>query len=308
MKQYGWFGGYGYGKFLTGSNFLKISICIVNLNAKKYLGTCLNSISRAVGIDTYEIIIVDNNSKDGSPHFIKTNYPKVKLLSNFRNEGYTRAINSAIRVSKGDFLVILNPDSVLEKKSIDTLVKFFSFDHNIGIVGPKVVSDDGSFQQSCRRGLARPGAVFSYFLGLAKRYPKNKKFTGYHLNHLDENHIHEVDGVSGSCMVISRKTIKEVGYFDERYFAYQEDSDYCIRAKNQGFKVFYNPNSVVKHTGGEGGSNSVPMKAIFEWHRSYYRYYFKHFSDDYSLIFNIFYSIVMMGKLIFAEGKYLVRK
>ena len=308
MKQYGWFGDYEYGKFLAGYNFLKLSICIVNLNARKYLSTCLNPISGAVGTYTYEIIIVDNKSIDDSCSFIRTNYPKVNLLINCRNEGYTRAINSAIRVSKGEFLVILNPDSVLEKKSIDTLVRFFSFDNRIGIVGPKVVSDDGSFQQSCRRGLARPGAVFSYFLGLAKRYPKNKKFTGYHLNHLDENEIHEVDGVSGSCMVISRKTIKKIGYFDERYFAYQEDSDFCIRAKKKGFKIYYNPNSIVKHTGGEGGSNSVPMKAIFEWHRSYYRYYFKHFSKDYSLIFNIFYSILMIGKLIFSESKYLVQK
>ena len=175
-------------------------------------------------------------------------------------------------------------------------------------MGPKVISSDGSFQRSCRRGVARPAAVFSYFIGLAKRYPNDQRFTGYHLNHLDENEINEVSGVSGSCMVIRRETLKDIGYFDEQFFAYQEDSDYCLRAKESGWKVYYNPHSIVKHIGGMGGANSVPMKAIFEWHRSYYKYYFKHFADDYSMIFNIFYSIAMAGKLIFAEVKYLIKQ
>jgi GT2 family glycosyltransferase len=109
-------------------------------------------------------------------------------------------------------------------------------------------------------------------------------------------------------MVIRRETLKDIGYFDEQFFAYQEDSDYCLRAKERGWKVYYNPHSIVKHMGGMGGANSVPMKAIFEWHRSYYKYYFKHFADDYSMIFNIFYSIAMAGKLIFAEGKYLIKQ
>jgi hypothetical protein len=254
------------------------------------------------------VIIVDNHSQDGSQEFIQQEYPGFHLLVNYRNEGYTRAINSAIRVSRGDYLAVLNPDSEPGPNSISTLIKFLKTNDNIGIVGPKVIASDGSFQRSCRRGVARPAAVFSYFLGLAKRYPNDQRFTGYHLNHLDENEINEVSGVSGSCMVIRRKILKDIGYFDEQFFAYQEDSDYCLRAKERGWKVYYNPHSIVKHRGGMGGANSVPMKAIFEWHRSYYKYYFKHFADDYSMIFNIFYSLAMVGKLIFAEGKYLIKQ
>ena len=98
----------------------------------------------------------------------------------------------------------------------------------------------------------------------------------------------------------------QVGLFDERFFAYQEDSDYCLRTKEKGWKVFYNPESLVTHTGGAGGSGTFPMRSIFEWHRSYYKYYYKHFSGDYPAIFNIFYSIFMVGKLLFAEVKYVL--
>ena len=287
---------------------MEVSVCIVNLNAKQHLEYCLNLLPESLGSCSYEVIIVDNHSQDGSREFIQQEYPGFNLLINYRNEGYTRAINAAIRVSRGDYLAVLNPDSEPGPNSISTLIEFLKLNENIGIVGPKVISSDGSFQRSCRRGVARPIAVFSYFLGLAKRYPNDQRFTGYHLNHLDENEINEVSGVSGSCMVIRRETLKDIGYFDEQFFAYQEDSDYCLRAKERGWKVFYNPHSIVKHMGGMGGANSVPMKAIFEWHRSYYKYYFKHFADDYSMIFNIFYSIAMVGKLIFAEGKYLIKQ
>ena len=102
-------------------------------------------------------------------------------------------------------------------------------------------------------------------------------------------------------MLIDQKLIDEIGYFDEKYFAYQEDSDYCLRAMNRGWKVYYNPKAVVIHKGGFGGSNSVPYKSTFEWHRSYVIYYFKHFSKDYGIIFNTLYLIIMIGKLIFSE-------
>ena len=287
---------------------MKVSICIVNLNAKQHLSACIKSLSKSIGHRSYETIIVDNHSKDGSQKFIHQNFPDIQLIKNIRNEGYTRAINQALKRAEGKYLVVLNPDTLPEPDSISILIQFLDKNDEIGICGPKVVNLDGTFQQSCRRGIARPADVFSYFLGLAKKYPTNKRYTGYHLNHLDENVINEVSGVSGSCMVIKRKTFEEIGFFDEQFFAYQEDSDYCLRAKKMGWKVYYNPDSIVTHIGGAGGSGSIPMRSIFEWHRSYYHYYFKHFANDYSAVFNIFYSMAMFGKLIFAEGKYLILK
>jgi hypothetical protein len=257
--------------------------------------------------DFFEIIVVDNNSNDGSIDLLRHQYPEVKLIINLRNYGYTKAINQALRLSKGKYKVVLNPDTELMPKSIDIMINHMKSSKNIGIVGPKVLNKDGSFQKSCRRGVASPGAVFSYFLGLSDKYPNNKKFTGYHLNHLDENIIHEVSGVSGSCMLIKNNLINKIGYFDERYFAYQEDSDYCLTAIKNGWKIYYNPDAIVVHHGGRGGAHYLPFKANFEWHRSYFKYYNKNFAKNYSTFFNLFYYSIMLGKLIFAQTRLFIK-
>ena len=219
----------------------------------------------------------------------------------FKKRGLKPLANKLIKMSQGRYKVILNPDSILMPNSISILIDYLKLNKNIGIIGPKVLNKDGSFQKSCRRGLAIPSAVFSYFLGLYKIFKSNKRCTEYHLNHLDEDEINEVSGVSGSCMIIKKKVIEDIGYFDEQFFAYQEDSDICLRAIESGWKICYHPQAVVVHHGGKGGANSVPSKALFEWHRSYIRYYYKHFSKDYSIIFNWFYHFIMVSKLIFSQ-------
>ena len=284
-----------------------ISFCMVNLNAKRHLISCLKSISMFTKCGSFEIIVVDNNSNDGSIECIRYQYPEVKLIINLRNDGYTKAINKALRLSKGKYKVVLNPDTELMPNAIDIMITHMKSSKNIGIVGPKVLNMDGSFQKSCRRGVATPRAVFSYFFGLSEKYPNNKKFTEYHLNHLDENSIHEVSGVSGSCMIINDDLINKIGYFDERYFAYQEDSDYCLTAINNGWKIYYNPDAIVVHHGGRGGAHRIPFKANFEWHRSYFRYYNKNFAKNYSTFFNLFYYSMMLGKLILAQTRLFIK-
>ena len=287
---------------------MDISVCIVNFNSKKQLEKCLNTIKPAIKPLSYEVIIIDNYSKDGSQELIKKHFEKVRLITNNRNNGYTSEINRAMKIGKGKYKLIMNPDSRLMPKSIINLVTFMKQKKRSGIAGPLVLNEDGSFQWSCRRGVARPFAVFCYFLGIAKLFPQYPIFTGYHLNHLDVKEINEVSGVSGSCMLVDQELINDIGYFDERFFAYQEDSDYCLRAINSGWKVYYNPNSMVIHKGGHGGSNSVPFRAIFEWHRSYILYYFKHFSKDYGIVFNSLYFVIMVSKLIFSEILFMIRR
>ena len=287
---------------------MDVSVCIVNLNSKKQLEKCLSSLKLAIKPFSYEVIIVDNFSKDGSQELIRNSFYSCRLITNNYNKGYTSEINRAMKIGSGEYKLILNPDSRLMPGSIENLVTFMKKKDGIGIVGPLVLNEDGSFQWSCRRGVARPFAVFCYFLGIAKLFPKHEIFTGYHLNHLDIKEINEVSGVSGSCMLIDQNLVDDIGYFDEKFFAYQEDSDYCLRAINSGWKVYYNPNSTVIHKGGHGGSNSIPFRSIFEWHRSYMIYYLKHFSKDYSIVFNIFYFIIMVGKLIFSEISFMIRR
>ena len=287
---------------------MDISVCMVNFNAEKYLIKCLQSLENAISPLSYEVIIVDNKSKDSTIKLLRKHFNDINFVCNDYNLGYTSEINKAMKLGRGKYKLILNPDTILKDKSIFRLVNFMKTNKEIGITGPKVLNEDGSFQKSCRRGLARPSAVFCYFLGLAKLFPKNKNLTGYQLNHLDENQINKVKGVSGSCMLIDQNVIKDIGYFDEKFFAYQEDSDYCLRAIEKGWAVYYNPNAIVYHKSGHGGSHSVPYLSIFEWHRSYYYYYLKHFSKEHSLLFNFFYISIMLYKLIFSEINFMLRK
>ena len=146
--------------------------------------------------------------------------------------------------------------------------------------------------------MARPWNAISYFLGLNRLFPKSRLFGGYLLNYLDENETAEVDGVSGACMLVRRSMVEQIGYMDERYFAYQEDADFCFQAKKAGWKVFYVPEAQITHFGGLGGSRSQPYKSIFEWHRSYWMYYRKNLASDYFFLFNWLYYAVMGIKLV----------
>ena len=285
----------------------KVSVCIVTLNASKYLHHCLTLLEKSQGTEVEQIIVVDNRSNDNTVKMIHEKHSSVTLIQNNRNEGYTIPMNRAMKEADGEYLLILNPDAFVKPKAVAALANFLDLHPEVGIAGPKVLNVDGTFQKSCRRGVARPWNVISYFTGLAERFPDNSKYTGYHLSHLDENILNEVDGVSGSCMMIRRNLIDKIDCFDERFFAYQEDSDYCFRAKAAGWKIYYVPEAEVIHDAGRGGSAAYKYRSLFEWHRSYYLLYKKHFSADYFPLFNgLFYS-AMLGKLLMKVIREAVR-
>ena len=285
----------------------KVSVCIVTLNASKYLHHCLTLLEQSQGAEVEQIIVVDNRSNDNTVKMIHEKHSSVTLIQNNRNEGYTIPMNRAMKEADGEYLLILNPDAFVKPKAVAALANFLDLHPEVGIAGPKVLNVDGTFQKSCRRGVARPWNVISYFTGLAARFPDNSKYTGYHLSHLDENILNEVDGVSGSCMMIRRNLIDKIDCFDERFFAYQEDSDYCFRAKAAGWKIYYVPEAEVIHDSGRGGSAAYKYRSLFEWHRSYYLLYKKHFSADYfPLVNGLFYS-AMLGKLLITVIREAVR-
>ena len=285
----------------------KVSVCIVTLNASKYLHHCLTLLEQSQGAEIEQIIVVDNRSNDNTVKMRHEKHSSVILIQNNRNEGYTIPMNRAMKEADGEYLLILNPDAFVKPKAVAALANFLDLHPEVGIAGPKVLNVDGTFQKSCRRGVARPWNVISYFTGLAARFPDNSKYTGYHLSHLDENILNEVDGVSGSCMMIRRNLIDKIDCFDERFFAYQEDSDYCFRAKAAGWKIYYVPEAEVIHDAGRGGSAAYKYRSLFEWHRSYYLLYKKHFSADYfPLVNGLFYS-AMLGKLLMKVIREAVR-
>lgn len=274
-----------------------LSICMVTYRARDYLRDCLASLYEHALSGELDVIVVDNGSQDGTIEMLTREFPEVRFIENEMNTGYTRPMNQALRMGTGDFLVQLNPDTRVLPGALDIMARFMNSHPEVGICGPKVLNRDGSFQQHCRRGDPRPWAVISYFLGLYKLYPKSKLFGGYLLNYLDEDEATAVENVSGSCMMIRRQLIEQIGYLYEAYYAYQEDTDFCWRARAAGWQVYFLPEAQIIHYGGQGGSRVEPMRSIIEWHRSYWIYYRKHLAKDYFFLLNWLYYLLMLVKL-----------
>lgn len=285
-----------------------ISICIVTYRAREWLRGCLNSIFSQTHKSSFEIIVVDNGSQDEIAEMLARDFPTVRFIANPINMGYTKPMNQALCAGTGRFLMQLNPDTIILPGTLDNLVSFMEEHPQAGICGPKVLNRDGTLQLQCRRGEPRPLAVLSYFLGISRLFPHSQLFGGYLLNYLSEDEVHEVPGVSGSCMLIRREVIEQIGYLDELFFAYQEDTDYCLRARKAGWKVYYVPMAVIIHYGGQGGSRVEPYRAIIAWHKSYWQLYKKHFAGDYFFLFNWFYYGLMFAKLVLALFTNLVRR
>jgi len=278
----------------------ELSICILTLNSVEYIRKCLKSIQQFPPDGGYEILVADNGSNDGTVTMLQDEYPAVKIILNKENLGFTKPNNQMLRQAKGNFLLLLNPDTLLTEDCFNPQLDFLKANPDVGISIPKVLNADGSFQKQSRRGEATPIEVIGYFFKLGKLFPKNKPLNGYLVSWLPEDEVAEVKAVSGSCMFIRRETWEQVGDFDERFFAYQEDSDYCRRARQKGWKIMYVPISHIIHYGGEGGSKAQPIKSIYQWHRSYFLYYRKHFAEGHFFLFNWFYYLLMAAKLALA--------
>ena len=289
-----------------------VSVCIVSHQVRDLLRDCLDSIYANTRLE-FEIIVVDNGSQDGTVEMLQNEYPAVKLVRNDCNMGFTVPMNQALRLGGGRYLLQLNPDTLIlpkanGKAAIDCLVAFMDAHPETGICGPKVLNRDHTLQKPCRRGESTPWAVITYFTGLARLFPKSKIFGQYLMSYLDEDQTNPVDGVAGSCMLIRREVVEQIGYLDERFFAYQEDADYCFRARQAGWKVYYMPEAQIIHYGGMGGSRVQPYRSIYEWHRSYFLYYRKNLAKNYFFLFNWFYYLAMLLKLIFALAVNFMRR
>jgi GT2 family glycosyltransferase len=285
-----------------------LSICIVTYQARQFLCDCLRSLREHPPACRVEVIVVDNGSTDGTLEMLEEGFPEVFLIRNSENHGYTAPMNQGLQKGCGDYLVQLNPDTLLLPGTFDKLLEFMETHPEVGICSPKVLNPDGTLQGPCRRGESRPWAVISYFLKLNRLFPKSRYFGEYLMNYMDEDATHEVAGVSGSCMLIRREVVDQIGYLDERFFAYQEDADYCLRARRAGWSVFYVPQAKLIHFGGRGGSRVEPYRSILEWHKSYWRYYRKNLAGDYLSLFNWLYYGLIGLKLLWSIGQNALRR
>jgi GT2 family glycosyltransferase len=289
----------------------ELSICIVSYQTRQYLANCLRALFQTPPRRTFEIIVVDNGSTDGSVEMLICDFPQVQVITNHKNEGYTRPMNQALRAARGRYCVQLNPDTLVRPSTFDTLTEFMDVHPEAGICTPRVLSRDGSLQLQCRRSEGRPWDAFTYFSGLSRIFPKDPRFAGYLMTYQNDHAVYEVQAVSGSCMFIRSAVFEKVNYLDEKFFAYQEDSDFCLQTRKAGWKIFYVPDAEITHYGGEGGSRIHPYRSAYEWHRSYYLYYNKNFKRDYSVLMNgLVYMLMVLKfsltviKIFFSKNKY----
>jgi GT2 family glycosyltransferase len=225
---------------------ITISIIIVSYNTKEYLKKCLDSIFTTTTLP-FEVIVVDNASLDGSAQFVKNEFRKVILVENLENYGFSKANNQGIKKSKGKYVLFLNPDTILEKDTISSMVKFMEERDDCGAATCKVVLESGVIDDASHRGFPTPWNSFSHFLGLAKLFPKTKLFGGYNMGWKSLQTIHEIDALAGAFMIVRRNAGEEVGWWDEDFFFYGEDIDFCYRLKEKKWKIYYVPMCKVLH-------------------------------------------------------------
>ncbi|HEU4717185.1 MAG TPA: glycosyltransferase family 2 protein, partial [Bacteroidia bacterium] len=202
---------------------MKLSVIIVNYNVEHFLEQCLHSVIKASRHTETEIFVVDNNSVDGSLQMLKEKFPAVHVIANRENVGFSRANNQAMRIANGEYVLLLNPDTVVEESTFDKVIAFMDAHPEAGGLGVQMIDGKGNFLPESKRGLPTPSVAFFKISGLSKLFPKSKTFGRYHLGFLDKDRTHEVEILSGAFMLLRKAALDKVGLLDEDFFMYGED-------------------------------------------------------------------------------------
>lgn len=243
---------------------MKLSVIIVNYNVKHFLEQCLKSVFRAIEDIEAEVWVVDNNSVDGSVEMVKDQFPNAQLIANLENTGFSVANNQAIRKSKGEYVLLLNPDTIVEEDTFSKCIQFMDERPNTGGLGVRMIDGKGSFLPESKRGLPTPEVALYKMIGLNKLFPKSKRFGKYHLGYLPESEINKVDILSGAFMFMRKSTLDKVGLLDEAFFMYGEDIDLSYRITESGADNHYYPETTIVHYKGESTKKqSVNYVRIF---------------------------------------------
>ena len=242
---------------------LMLSIVIVNYNVKYFLEQCLYSLRKTIsGIPT-EIIVVDNQSTDGSIEYLKHRFPEVQFVVNDINDGFAKASNKGLGFSHGRYILFLNPDTLLSENTLEKCISFFEFNKDAGALGVKMIDGSGKFLKESKRSFPSPSTSFYKLFGLSRLFPRSKIFSRYYAGHLDKNKNHEVDVLAGAFMLIRKEVADKLAGFDEDFFMYGEDIDLSYRIQESGYKNYYLAETEIIHFKGEstrrGSLNYVRM-------------------------------------------------
>ncbi len=242
---------------------LDLSIIIVNWNACDLLAQCLQSIYDTVSNLDFEVIVVDNASTDGSQAMIRQQFPRVRLIENDRNVGFARANNQALTVSRGRYFLLLNSDTIVLSPALEKMAQFADAHSEAGIIGCKLLNGDGSLQKSW----ASFPTFWSELLG--RNFRARRQVEG-------EPFVYEVDWVGGACLLVRPAAINEVGLLDESFFMYSEETDWCFRMKQHGWRVYYLASAGIVHLGG-GSASRTSASQLVRLYENKIRFFHKHY-------------------------------
>ena len=254
---------------------MDLSIVIVNWNTRDHLLRCLELIRANLAAGEFEVVVVDNASSDESAELVREHVSGVTLIENSENLGYAEANNQGIAASSGDYILLLNPDTEVKPGTLDTLLAFGKSHPDAAAVGCRLVGPDGEVQRSCRSFPKPLGVLFEY-TGLSHLFPRSRLFGSYRMTYFDYSHDAEVDQPMASCLLISRKAWDQVGKFDQDFPIFFNEVDWCYRAKQMGWKVYFTAGAEVTHYGG-ASTRQVKPQMVRESHQSLCRFYEKHY-------------------------------
>ena len=254
---------------------MKLSIVIVSYNVKYFIEQCLRSVQCAVdGIDA-EVIVVDNASSDGSNEYIPPRFPNVKWIACKDNGGFSHGNNVGFSHAKGEYLLMLNPDTIVTREAILRSIEFMDAHPDSGAVGVKMINKDGTFAMESRRGIVTPWVALCKATGLCRRYPKSRLFGHYYMSYLNTEEVNPIEMVSGAFMMLRGDTLKRIGTLDEQFFMYWEDSDLSYRILKSGEKNYYLPYTIF-HYKGESSVKSL-LRYRYWLYSSLQIFFKKHF-------------------------------
>ena len=262
-----------------------LSVVIVNYNVVFFLEQCLNSVFAASKNLNVQIFVVDNNSVDGSINMLKENFSTVVLIENKENVGFSKANNQAIKRANSPYVLLLNPDTVIEEDTFDKCIDFMNSNTDCGGLGLRMLDGKGNFLPESKRGFPSPSVAFYKIFGLSYLFPKSQKFGRYHLGFLSEFEVNEVDVLSGAFMLLRTLTLEKVGLLDEQFFMYGEDIDLSYRIKLGGYKNYYFPETKIIHYKGESTKKSS-VNYVFVFYKAMILFAKKHFSNKNANLFS----------------------
>ena len=286
---------------------MKLSIIIVNYNVAHFLEQALLSVYKALKNVEAEVFVVDNNSVDHSLEMLAAKFPQVKVIANKENVGFARANNQAIRQSSGEYVLLLNPDTVVEEDTFEKCLAFMDATPDAGGLGVKMVNGQGEFLPESKRGIPFPAVAFYKLFGLSKLFPNSKKFGSYHLTYLDNDQIHSVEVLSGAFMLMRKKALDEVGLLDEDYFMYGEDIDLSYRILKGGYKNYYFPETRIIHYKGES-TKKGSLNYVHVFYKAMQIFAEKHFSKNNAKLFNALINCAIWFRASLAALKRIISR